>query len=101
MIVNQPLPAGVFTLRFPRNVEVTDRIANTTYQADEQGRPISAVKKLGVWPSIPPPDPSKLIPPTLSEADPWAWWPYAWVAGAAGVGALAWVARRRRAAGAG
>lgn len=95
VVVNRPLPVGVFTMRFPRNVAVTDRIAGTAYQADEQGRPTSAVKKLGVHVPSSPPAPSETIPPTTEEPSR-PWWPYALVVGGLGACASAWVVHRYR-----
>ena len=93
VVVNQPIPASVFTLRFPPNVAVTDRIAGTTYQADVQGRPTSAVKKLGVYVPPSPPAPSEIILPTLEEPSQ-PWWPYALAVAGAGVCASAWWVKR-------
>lgn len=74
--INEPLAPGIFRLRFPHGISLTDSVRGTTYRVDSEGNPLSAEKPLG---TAPPPAPSRLAGPdkgaeTVAEPRPRSRW---------------------------
>jgi hypothetical protein len=91
--VNQPIPAGIFRMKFPAGIWMEDRIQQVNYKIDENG------ERLG--PSVPTQEalaapPTKTRTATVEEPPAFTRWPL--VAGAVCLAAAAgtWVIRRRR-----
>jgi hypothetical protein len=53
--INRLLPGGIFDLRFPHGITMTDSIRGVTYRVDEMGNQISEAVRLG---EVPPPSAS-------------------------------------------
>jgi hypothetical protein len=78
--VNKPLPVGIFDLRFPQGVIVSDAIRREVYQVDSDGRQISKARKIGAKGPLPPPPPveastrAAIGTETLVEPQSWTRW---------------------------
>lgn len=57
--INKALPEGIFRLKYPEGILLTDSIRGTMYKVSSDGEPLSKEKPLG---TIPPPPPSTKDP---------------------------------------
>jgi hypothetical protein len=76
VVVNSPIPASLFTLKFPHGIYVTDRIEGRKYRVNENGQPIGPKTEIPVAasPPIVPPVQDYLLTETKTEPPRTGWW---------------------------
>ena len=97
--VNRPVPQGMFHLRYPPGIYLTDTIKNASYRVDANGVPTSPEKPLG---RVPPPAPSVPADPdagaeTAVEPSPRPAWLLPASLAAIAVGVVLLIRRQRKA----
>ncbi len=96
--LNKPHPPDIFTLKFPRGTALYDEIHNTSYDTDENGRPLGKVMTIpdsALIPLSPTDDSPQPLTETKEEPRSWTRFILPISAGILVFAAIAWLSRRR------